>query len=134
MQKLGQSEFTLNFNGDPDAFIDIIPDMIDQGLFAMGDVMQVEQLVMSQFYKKTDAVKTIEAANPTTDEHILKVKERIRKAMQPFGTQQLEAYRKMIVPYLKPLYLDVAQIIAEKDDEDNPATVNLRRETNGSKN
>jgi len=122
-QRLSDKIWQVQYSGDGDAFLDAVPAIIDNGLFTMADIVQVEQLVMSHFFKRTDAVQHIETIHPVTDPFVQRIKENLEKQMRPFGNRRLEDYRKRLEPFLAPLTQDVDAIIAEKEDEDNPATI-----------
>eukprot|EP00392_Amoebophrya_sp_AT5.2_P013415 g13533.t1 len=131
-----KNEFSATHSADGGAFLSMVTETVDAalmqesssltGLFtpvvALADISQPEPLVMKQFVRKTDPPKNIETTHPN-DEKVLAVKARLTKMMQPYGAARLEEYKQLILPYLDALKLDVAEIVASKEDEENPATV-----------
>ncbi|CAD7963334.1 unnamed protein product [Amoebophrya sp. A120] len=117
-----QNTFQAAYSANGADFLTMVTEVIDSALVTMADISQPEPLVMSQFVRKTDPPKNIETTHPS-DEKVVAVKKRLEKMMQPYGAARLEDYRKLITPYLEPLQQDVAEIVASKQDEENPASV-----------
>ncbi|CAD7943415.1 unnamed protein product [Amoebophrya sp. A25] len=115
-------EYVASYGTDGAQFLSMVTETIDSALVTMTDISQLEPLVMSQFVRKTDPPKNIETTHPN-DAFVVGVKKRLEKLMQPYGPARLEEYRQLISPYLAALQMDVAEIVASKEDEENPATV-----------
>ena len=95
-QDITSGVWQAQYSGSGEAFLSLVPEVIDLGLQTMTEVPQLEGLVMHQFERKTDKVKVIDTIHPT-DPMIMGIKEALTEAMKPFGAHKLEQYRELIV-------------------------------------
>ena len=76
----------------------------------MSDIIQLEQLVMPHFFKRSDAVKFLEVMK-SDDAYPEAVKAELKAKMSSFGNQKLDQYLQLFKPYMPSLYRDIDDII-----------------------
>jgi hypothetical protein len=116
-EKFSQDSFENKFS----AKFPQVPQIIDTALQAL-EIPQLEQAVMPQLFKRTDAPQPLDIARPQ-DQWVQDIKDSLVEQMKPFGTPVLSRCLELLEPMRESLKLEAEDVLAIMEDEENPASV-----------